>query len=202
VRAHRRSRHPLFGQPIARANYGYWAKVAHWHPGEAAALSLGYAPKVVNLDTVRPYLQSSSKAQEFDSRLMLISRALEMGALSQQFRPHEFVAWADGIIKLPKRLRNAVAKIPDAHKGHCEAGELRKQRDQCKAANEDPSPRELHSLLKIIAGMALGRYGFNPKADRNSATQAIVDDVERLGLSIDNDTVLQHLRRICSELGI
>ena len=212
-RARRRRRHPLFGQSSAQADLGYWAKVAHWNPDEAAALSLGYAPRFVNPNTVKPYLQTSPEAEEFDLRSMLIRRALDTDALKQQFSPTDFITWADRIcLELPKELRDAVETIGASDKtSHEEADELRKQNallkielEQCKAANKDPHPRERRSLQIMVAGMASGRYGFNPSAERSLATKVIVDDIERLGLSIDKDTVLTHLRaafrEICDKL--
>jgi hypothetical protein len=210
-RARRQRRHPLFGQSSAQADLGYWAKVARWDPDEAAALSLGYAPQYVNTRTIKPYLQTSPDADEFDRRLILIVRALDVGLLKRQFGPADFITWADRIsLELPKALRDAVAAIGASDKTlHDEIDELRKQNerlkielDQCKAANEEPHPRERRSFQIIVAGMAWSRYGFNPSAERNSATKAIVDDIALLGRSIDKDTVLTHLRGAFRDLGI
>jgi hypothetical protein len=154
-------------------------------------------------DTVKPHLDSSFKALEFGRRSMLISRAVDTSELMRQFSPPEFVAWADGKnLKLPKKLQEAVARVRGVNKIPCEVDELRRQLEECKAACKDTHPRELQSLLRILAGMAAGRYNFNPKADRTSATKAIVDDIERLGLSIDKDTVLKYLRRAFNDLEI
>jgi hypothetical protein len=211
ARARRRCRHPLFDQSGARADLVFWAKVAHWNPDEAAALSLGYEPRFVNPNTVEPYLRTSHEAEVFDRRLMLIGRALDADALKQGFSPADFITWADRIsLELPKELRDAVATIGASDKTlHDQTDELRKQNvrlkielEQCKAANEEPHPRERRSLQIIVAGMASGKYGFNPSAERNSATKAIVDDVALLGRSIDKDTVLTHLRGAFRDLGI
>jgi hypothetical protein len=202
-RAHRRHPHTVFDQRGARADFGFCAKAPYWQPGEAAAVSLGFDWEFVNPDTVKPHRQSSSKAKEFGRRWMLISRAVDMGELKRQFSPPEFVAWADSKnLKLPKKLRNAVATIGAAKAPNCEVDELRKQLEQYKTANRDPHPREFRSLQIIVVGMASGRYGFNPNADRNLATKAIVDDVERLGLLIDKDTVLTHVRRAYHDLDL
>jgi hypothetical protein len=209
-RARRRHRHPLFGQPSSRADLGFWSKAAHWLPHEAAALSLGYAPRFVNPDTIKPYLESSTEAQEFGGRLMLISRALDAGTLKQRFSPHEFVAWAGRIgLKLPMGLSDVIARICASEVSNDEVNELRSQNaslkielEQCMAANKGLHPRERRSLHIIVAGMATGRYAFTPNANRNLATKAIVDDIERLGLLIDKDTVLTHLRSAFRELDI
>jgi hypothetical protein len=156
-------------------------------------------------------LESSSEAQEFERQLMLVSRAVETGGLKHQFSPTEFVAWADRInLELPEVLTAAIAKIcisPNVYDG--EVDELRKQNallklelDRCKAATKDPHPRERRSLQSMVAGMAAARYGFNPSMHRSSATKAIANDIELLGLSIDKDTVLTHLRNAFSDLDI
>src|SRR5262249_40239290 len=120
----------------------------------------------------------------------------------------EFVAWAQRInLELPDALTAALAKICVSQNASIdEVDELREQNallklelERCKAA---PNPRERRSLQSMIAGMASGRYGFNPTADRTSATKTIVDDIERLGLSIDKDTVLTHLRRAYQDLDL
>ena len=209
-RARRQHRHPLFGQPSAQADLGYWAKLAHWHTFEAAALSLGFAPRFVNPDTVKPYLETSSEAQEFERRLMLVSRAVETGALKHQFSPTEFVAWANRInLELPEVLTAAIGKIGSANVSNDEVDELRNQNallrlelEQRKGAAKDLGPRERRSLQIMVVGMASGRYGFNPSLDRNSGTKTIVDDIERRGLQIDKDTVLTHLRRAYEDLDI
>lgn len=211
ARARRRSRHPLFDQSGARADLGFWAKASHWSSDEAAALSLGYAPLFVNSCTVKPHLGTSIKANEFDQRLMLILRALDVGALKPQFSPREFVIWADHVgLPLPKKLRDAIGAIGISDvTSETKIDELQRQiavlkmeLEQCKAANREAHPRERRSLQILVAGMAAGPYRFNPKADRNSATAAIVGDIERLGLSMDKDTVLTHLRCAFDELDI
>ena len=202
TRARRRSRHTLLGEHSPPADFSFWAKVAYWQPDEAAALSLDYEPK---------FVESSSQAQEFKRRSMLISRAVETGELKHQISPTEFVVWARRIkLELPDALTAAVEIICISHNvlNH-EVDELREQNallklelEQCKGAAKDLGPRKRRSLQIMVVGMASGRYRFNPIADRNSATKTIVDDIERLGLQIDNDTVLTHLRRAYQELDI
>ena len=54
----------------------------------------------------------------------------------------------------------------------------------------------------MIAGMARGGYGFDPAEPRSAAPKAIVDAIEELGLRIDKDTVLTHLRSAFRDLEI
>ena len=54
-------------------------------------------------------------------------------------------------------------------------------------------PREKDSLLKLILGMAIKGYSFDPKATRSTQAQEIADDLLTLGLSLDVDTVRKYL---------
>ena len=54
--------------------------------------------------------------------------------------------------------------------------------------------KERESVLKLILGMAMGGYAYDPKAQRNTATRDITDDLDRLGLSLDPDTVRKWLK--------
>lgn len=206
-----RGAHPLFGQPDVQADFGYWAKAAHWRPDEAAALSLGFEPKYVNPGTIKPYLEVSSEACEVDRRSMLISRALDTGELAHQFSPADFVRWADRInLELPMKLLEAVtqmvalAKLSGNDDGDLreENERLKRELEQYKIANRDPHPRERRSLQIILAAVAYSKYGFDPAADRNSAIARIMSDIQLIGQNLDRDTVLTHLRRAFDDLDI
>lgn len=54
--------------------------------------------------------------------------------------------------------------------------------------------KERETVLKLILGMAMAGYKFDPKALRNSATTEITTDLERLGLGLDQDTVRNWLK--------
>ena len=142
---------------------------------------------------------------------MLISRALAVNALEQRLSPANFIAWADCFrIQLPAALREAVATITPWDKpAHRDLEELRKQNEvlrgeleQFKAANKDLKAKERRSLQILVATMAWRHYDYIPNSARNLATKLIVDDASLLGLSIDKDTVLNHLRQAFSDLGV
>ncbi len=56
------------------------------------------------------------------------------------------------------------------------------------------SPRVHNSLLKMVIGMAMGRYKHDPASPRSDAISAITRDIEKLGLSLDPDTVRHHVK--------
>ena len=54
--------------------------------------------------------------------------------------------------------------------------------------------RERESLLKLVIGMAIAGYRYDPKASRGPVTSEIVNDLEKLGIPLDADTVRKYLR--------
>ena len=107
-----RQRHPLFDQSDARANFDDWVKTDRWRPEEAAAISLGFEPRYINTDTVKPYLKSSLDADAFDRRLLNVTRAIEKGTLPVLFGPIEFFRWATGNeLQLPAALVEAITRL-------------------------------------------------------------------------------------------
>ena len=60
--------------------------------------------------------------------------------------------------------------------------------------------KERTSLLKLVIGMAVGTYGFDPHKDRNSATKEIADDLALLGIPLDRGTILKWLNEGASHL--
>jgi hypothetical protein len=61
------------------------------------------------------------------------------------------------------------------------------------AAEKPLGSRERDSLLKLVIGMAVAGYKFDPEAAKNQATAEIASDLERLGMSMHCDTVRKWL---------
>ena len=53
--------------------------------------------------------------------------------------------------------------------------------------------RERNSLLKLIIGMAIKGYTYDPKAGRTGIVREIASDLEQLGISLDDDTIRKYL---------
>lgn len=53
---------------------------------------------------------------------------------------------------------------------------------------------ERNQLLKMVIGMAIDSYGYDPLAKKNDATKQIADDLAKIGISIDTDTVRKYLK--------
>ena len=60
--------------------------------------------------------------------------------------------------------------------------------------------KERESLLKLVIGMAIKGYGYDPAALKSDKVKEIADDLALLGLSIDTDTVRKYLKEAASTL--
>jgi hypothetical protein len=56
------------------------------------------------------------------------------------------------------------------------------------------STRERDSLLKLVIGMAVKGYSFQPRAARSHVPSEIAGDLEQLGIRLDVDTVRKYLK--------
>jgi hypothetical protein len=56
------------------------------------------------------------------------------------------------------------------------------------------NPRELDSLRKLVIGMAIKGYSYDPNAKRSDKIAEVVDDLERLGIPLHRDTVRKFLK--------
>jgi hypothetical protein len=59
------------------------------------------------------------------------------------------------------------------------------------------SDQETATLYKLIAAMAIKGYMFVPDAKRNQATADIQSDLDQLGISLDQKTILKWVRIAC-----
>ena len=60
--------------------------------------------------------------------------------------------------------------------------------------------KERETLLKLIIGMAISGYSYDPQAKRNEATSDIVSDLELNGIPLDPDTVSKWIKEASDQL--
>jgi hypothetical protein len=60
--------------------------------------------------------------------------------------------------------------------------------------------RERESLLKLVIGMAVGGYGYDPRAGRSEQPSQIAADLATAGVALDVDTVRKWLREAAEHL--
>jgi len=89
-----------------------------------------------------------------------------------------------------ENLRSMHANATEAFdKLRADYEQLATQRDK------DIGVRQRDTLLKLVIGMAVGGYSFDPRANRSDKIPEIVDDLERAGVAVGDDTVRKYLRQ-------
>lgn len=165
-----------------------WAKAPTWSMLEGVALSLDIPPVHAREALKRKHTDYGIK---LNHRHDFAIRAYRMAQLASDSKPSEFIAWAKTVdfefspeweISIPKEA-SADVQTPT------EELPFNKVDTEVKL-----STLERTSLLKLIIGMAVEQYGYNPKVHRNSATANIKTDLESVGLSLDEDTIRKWLK--------
>lgn len=159
-----------------------------WSERELQDLCCGFIP-----DAGRPSTEELNEAAEAIRRAAMLGdplraikptdategdRLYDHGRL---FRPSVATAWASG--RFPKFPFN-VTDFPFV---------VREVKPEGKEA-ETLSTREKRTLLKLVIGMAIGGYTYNPEAARSSASTEIASDLAEHGISLDDDTVRKWLK--------
>ena len=165
-----------------------WARSPSWSFEEGAVLAFDLDPR----ETIRAssgYGQSSVRAPEEVKHLLDFAyRSLAVGSIEEDPAPIEFMKWARTV---------GIEFQPDWWDAVPDAKALLKQRTDAPRSAEPASElttKEQNSLLKMVAGMAMAYYGWNPDALRNPATAEIASDLERAGVGLDRDTIRKWLR--------
>lgn len=169
----------LFGENLA-ANLDYWGKAAYWTIEEGTTLSLGYEPRVLNWELLKD--SDHPVTRIYEDRRNLAARARDMGELSDRNEPLAYIRWArslglsfcpelDAIIRNGQRTKKAAQALSD----------------------EALHPKTKQSLQKLVLGMAAAMYGYDPKQGRTTIHQEIKDELDRVGISLNVDTVRQQI---------
>lgn len=174
--ARRQDQLAYFSRSDSDANFRSWCALKNWTIDEATALLLGKDPSRVTWEGLQQLTFSSIFVREYQKLRIQLLRASADGKFADGDAPAKFVQWArDTEIPVPGGLnvqaRNSDEKSVDAL-----------------------STRERNSVVKLIAGMAIKGYGYNPTNKKNAATQEIADHLVELGLDLSVDTVRDYIK--------
>ena len=165
-----------------------WARMAIWTEPEAIWLSMGFIPHIMFRDGP-PELKSfpfysCPVFEEYFERLELFKKAKHAEKIDKPSDPVHIMRWFRRLdFELPDNLYTLVMKF---------------QSDEPRLI-DNANENERKSLMKLVAGMAIAGYRFKPKAKRNQATSDIQADLDKLGIPLDQKTILKWLRE-ASEL--
>lgn len=169
--------------------------------GEVESLAIGrpiLMPKIIN-DRVSLAVENLSIN---GGKLPIFSeRHSYQDGKSILVRLDEFGHWARYVMKwvLPSEFPAKASINPITsdltHLNEAEGGrgELTQPQD-----TKDFSGKERNKMLSVILAMAIDKYGYNPKANRNPASgtsrNSIKAALEKIGLEISEDTIKKYLK--------
>lgn len=173
------------------SNIYYWVRKSIWTPEEAALLAAGKDPSPEIIDYLRNMHEFQVKESDFAAShfttMSLLHSAIEAKEISTPGTPLEFLNWFEKVkFHVSEELMEGVLEI--------HAPERTIQEDKLAA---EFLPRERETLLKLVAAMAVKGYRFDPEAQRNQATADIQNDLDQLGISLDQKTILKWIREAC-----
>ena len=159
------------------------------------------------LDAAEEYIQVQDR----------MKRAIDVGNLVEKIIPAKYVLWArDSGISVPDELKQAVEARNEITDWRARYDDLLRQRDaiaaerdglkselsqmKAKAGRDTLILKEPTIVKRLIIGMAVTKYSYDPKPLRSAVTQKISDDLTRLGISVDLDTIRKWLRDSAEEL--
>lgn len=136
---------------------------------------------------------------EFPAALaeLLVRRGNQIGDWKSAFDALK-ASSAGELDAMRQRLEEVQTELREARQ-ECDALRSAADRDKSKASDTrktaELTTREVESVLKLVIGMAVQGYRYAPSASRNAATKDIADDLEKLGIGLDVDTVRKWLQR-------
>lgn len=169
----------------------FWAASRTWTLDQAALLSSGLDPRFAPKSGIEPHLDHVPQWDKVRRTYLLLRKARLPSGVTSVVGPVEFIEWADITgVAVPQELRVAVNEYEVTWNANF-GGRGREERKRRPETEE----REKNTLLKLVAGMAIRGYKFDPKASRSSVPREIADDVRSLGLEINDDTVRKWLHQ-------
>jgi hypothetical protein len=188
------------------ADFAYWAKMGTWEWHEGAAVLVGINP---NLTGDEAKLRSSVNRQALIKYKGILDLAVRAYADLDRHGsgPEEWLDWARKInLPIPPELETQVERLRSSSQTasidrQVRIEQLEPRVAQLKAAlvqarsaaDQTPTARERESMLKLIIGMAVQGYRYDPKAKRNDSVRDIANDLENCGVSLSDDTVRKYL---------
>lgn len=158
-------------------NWTDWAKMPSWTAEEAAALTLGLCPQA-DIQEWHPPVRRFATIRE------MIRRACASGDINcdeHGIAPTDYLKWANQYeLAMPAELAAEVARIQALV--------------QKRPKDRPLGTRERDTLLKIILGIAVGGYGYDPKQAKSQTITEIHSDFALHGLNLDPETIRRKLK--------
>jgi hypothetical protein len=180
-------------QQYPDAHFAYWGKMAKWTLDEAVALTFGKAPQRFKWEYIEREVRAFPFAEKYSERRELALRAKLHTPHTQSVLPSVFIAWAQKMeIPVPNELIASVEKYAPL-KPLKPLKPMKENKDDHDSLPET----ERNSLLKLVLGMAISAYKYDPKETRNHATGTSRGSIQYAlnehDLNMDEDTIRKYL---------
>lgn len=179
-----------FGVKGMEADFGHWVRMESWSLIEATAVSIGIEPKN-NLSGVDLFRTTGAECFEFYTkrRDLLRSKFFQFGDKTMlKPKPANVMHWMMDIkLEVPLKLYQTYSDVFFPNEPEKDSGSYELEPQKLMEA------RERVSLLRLVIGMAVGGYGYDPKSKRSPIPNQIRDDLVKLGLDLHQDTIRRYL---------
>jgi hypothetical protein len=181
------------------ADLDYWSRAAYWTVEEATALSFGREPRIVNSDSIP---SPGPFSIEYEKRRDLALRAKEMEKLKEKNPPLDYINWAkQSGIPFSEELETLVLERQGPVLKKLETLVQERQGPDRKTRPKSAEKKVTDSLLKMVLGMAAAYYGYDSKKLRSHGPPEVKEELDRVGIKMDLDTVRKWLQRAAEEHG-
>lgn len=191
-----------FFDPEGNADFDFWCRASYWLLHEALALSMGKDPGKPTWRKIMDQDADSPSGQMVKKRYQLMIRALTTKELRDANSPVDFLLWAKRIeLSYPPELeivleREFTRRINWKTRFDAEVAAHVQTKQALEETKGKALPlKERESLLKLVIGMAIGGYGFDPQAVRTPITAQISTDLLTNGVGLDEDTIRKYLQK-------
>ncbi len=195
-----------------QAEINYWGRISSWTIAEIALLAMNIDPRCVIVEHVRAAPVKSPVRRTYFGWVEIFLRGFEEQSERAKLDPIDVLEFCERMgFDFPKRLGDEVRRVAplrgasrvvedvtDAVGGNWSVGEgdqppskaLTLEADVIK----DVGARERTSMLRLILGMAIAGYKYNPESARSNVISEIESDLQNLDLNLTAETIRKYLR--------
>ncbi|MBX9930148.1 MAG: hypothetical protein K2Y56_01190 [Methylobacterium sp.] len=196
-------------KPLRPEDAARWMDADGWSVAEAVALSFGIAPRINDnlLTWVQRNRRIHSGAQQVADRFWYISRAIDVGILSQTVPPRAFLEWLSSkSFGVPSVIRSFGDESPSSNDELASALRASNSELMLLRAEVDSLKKKLHekpslsegTLYGLLAVMAIGPYRSELAKKRSRVPRNLSDALLLNGIELGPKRVRHHLVRAVS----